>query len=57
MAGFPLITDNHVRQPIVNALLARGWDVVRVVDLLGILALFPSTWVQHTSVGFVFTAP
>lgn len=35
MVGFPLFTDNHVRQPIVNALLARGWDVIRAVDVLG----------------------
>ena len=31
MAGFPLLTDNHVRQPIIKALRARGWDVVRAV--------------------------
>lgn len=35
MAGFPLLTDNHVRQPIIKALRARGWDVVRAVDILG----------------------
>ena len=35
MAGLPLLTDNHVRQPIIKALRARGWDVVRAVDILG----------------------
>lgn len=35
MAGLPLLTDNHVRQPIVIALRARGWDVVRAVDVFG----------------------
>lgn len=35
MARFPLLTDNHVRQPIVDALRRRGWDVVRAVDLFG----------------------
>lgn len=35
MPGFALLTDNHVRQPIVVALKARGWDVVRGVDVLG----------------------
>jgi hypothetical protein len=35
VAGLPLLTDNHVRQPIVEALLALGWDVVRAVDVLG----------------------
>lgn len=33
MVGFPLFTDNHVRQPIVNGLVARGWDVVRAIDV------------------------
>ena len=35
MAGFPVFTDNHIRQPIVKALRARGWDVVRAVDTFG----------------------
>ena len=35
MAGLPLLTDNHVRQPIIKALRARSWDVVRAVDILG----------------------
>ncbi|PYQ47124.1 MAG: hypothetical protein DMF78_24555 [Acidobacteria bacterium] len=35
MAGFPLLTDNHIRQPIVKGLLSREWDVVRAVDVLG----------------------
>ena len=29
----PLLTDNHVRQPIVTALRARGWTVVRSIDV------------------------
>jgi hypothetical protein len=32
---FPLLADNHVRQPIVDALRKAGWDVVRAVDALG----------------------
>jgi hypothetical protein len=35
VAGFPAFTDNHVRQPIVDGLLRRGWKVVRSVDTLG----------------------
>lgn len=35
MAGFPAFTDHHVRQPIVEGLLRRGWRVVRSVDALG----------------------
>jgi hypothetical protein len=35
VAGFPLLTDNHVRQPVIKALRARGWNVVRAVDVLG----------------------
>jgi hypothetical protein len=35
VAGLPLLTDNHVRQPIIKALRTRGWDVVRAVDILG----------------------
>jgi predicted nuclease of predicted toxin-antitoxin system len=35
VAGLPLLTDNHVRQPIIKALQARGWDVVRAVDVFG----------------------
>ena len=34
MAGrFPLLTDNHVRQQLVEALTSRGWDVVRAIDV------------------------
>jgi hypothetical protein len=32
-AGVPLFTDNHVRQQIVDGLRARGWDVVRAIDV------------------------
>jgi hypothetical protein len=32
---FPLFTDNHVRQAIVEGLLREGWRVVRSVDALG----------------------
>jgi Domain of unknown function (DUF5615) len=35
VAGFPILTDNHVRQPIIAGLRARNWDVVRAVDVLG----------------------
>jgi hypothetical protein len=35
VAGFPAFTDNHVRQPIVEGLLRRGWKVIRSVDALG----------------------
>jgi hypothetical protein len=30
---FPLFTDNHVRQQIVEGLRRRGWDVVRSIDV------------------------
>jgi hypothetical protein len=34
MAGrFPLLVDEHVPKPLVQALQRRGWMVVRVVDL------------------------
>jgi hypothetical protein len=32
VAGFPLLTDNHVRQPILEGLRRNGWDVVRAID-------------------------
>jgi hypothetical protein len=32
---FPLLTDNHVRQSIIQALRSRGWDVLRAVDRFG----------------------
>jgi hypothetical protein len=35
VAGFPLLTDNHVRDSIIQALRRAGWDVVRAVDLFG----------------------
>jgi hypothetical protein len=35
VAGIPLLTDNHVREPILKALRARAWDIVRGVDTLG----------------------
>ena len=34
MAGrFLLLTDNYVRQQLVEALTSRGWDVVRAIDV------------------------
>jgi hypothetical protein len=30
---FPLLTDNHVRQQLVDALVLRGWDVRRAIDV------------------------
>jgi len=30
---FPILTDSNVRQQIVEALLGRGWDVVRAIDV------------------------
>ena len=35
MVRFPILTDNHVRQPIVDALRKAGWDVVRAVYVFG----------------------
>ena len=32
---FPLFTDNHIREPLVDGLRRRGWDVVRSVDVFG----------------------
>jgi predicted nuclease of predicted toxin-antitoxin system len=32
-SSFPLFTDNHVRQQLVEALRRRGWDVVRAIDV------------------------
>ena len=33
MAGrFPLYTDADVRGPVIEALISRGWDVVRAID-------------------------
>ncbi len=33
MPRFPLFTDNHVRQQLVDGLLQRGWDVQRAIDV------------------------
>ena len=33
MACLPLFVDNHVRGPVIKALRARGWDIVRAVDV------------------------
>jgi predicted nuclease of predicted toxin-antitoxin system len=30
---FPLFTDNHVRQQIIEGLVREGWDVVRAIDV------------------------
>jgi len=30
---FPLFTDNHVQQAVVEGLLQRGWNVVRAIDV------------------------
>jgi len=32
-AGFLLLTDNNVREPVVKGLRKAGWDVVRTVDV------------------------
>jgi hypothetical protein len=32
---FPLFTDENVDGPLIKALSARGWDVVRAVDVFG----------------------
>ena len=29
---FPLLTDEHIRQPLIKALISDGWDVLRAVD-------------------------
>lgn len=33
MPRFPLFTDNHVRQQLVDGLVLRGWDVQRAIDV------------------------
>jgi hypothetical protein len=30
---FPLFTDNHVRQQLIDGLVLRGWDVQRAIDV------------------------
>jgi predicted nuclease of predicted toxin-antitoxin system len=36
MAGrFPLLTDEHISRALVEGLRARGWDVLRAVDVFG----------------------
>ena len=36
MAGrFALLTDENIPGPLIKALIARGWDVVRAVDVFG----------------------
>jgi predicted nuclease of predicted toxin-antitoxin system len=32
---FPLLTDEHIPDALVEGLRARGWDVVRAVDVFG----------------------
>lgn len=32
---FALFTDENIAGPLIKALIARGWDVVRAVDVLG----------------------
>ena len=32
---FPLLTDEHISNALVEGLRARGWDVVRAVDVFG----------------------
>lgn len=35
MAGrFPIFTDNHVQQALVDGLRRSGWDVVRAIEVL-----------------------
>ena len=30
---FPLLTDEHIRQPLIETLISYGWDVLRAVDV------------------------
>jgi hypothetical protein len=32
---FPLLTDEHISSALVEGLRARGWDVLRAVDVFG----------------------
>jgi hypothetical protein len=32
VAGFPLYTDADIHGPLVDALVLRGWDVLRAID-------------------------
>jgi len=32
---FPLITDENITGPLVQGLRARGWDVVRTIEVFG----------------------
>jgi hypothetical protein len=32
---FPLFTDENVDGPLIKGLIARGWDVVRAIDVFG----------------------
>jgi len=31
--GFPVLTDNHVQQAVVEGLLTEEWDVIRAIDV------------------------
>jgi len=32
---FPLLTDENVSAPVIEGLAARGWDVLRAIELFG----------------------
>src|SRR5262249_14169612 len=32
---FPLLTDENISGPVIEGLRARGWDVVRTIDVFG----------------------
>jgi hypothetical protein len=48
MAGLlPLLTDEHISRALVEGLRARGWDVLRAVDVFG----------QRTGDDLIFVKP
>ena len=57
MAGrFLLLTDNHVRQQLVEALTSRGWDVVRAIDVFPERTSDEVLFAHAAATGWVFVS-
>jgi hypothetical protein len=53
---FPLLTDENVSGPLIEGLKARGWDVVRVVDVLGERSVDPEVFAYAAGRGLALAS-
>jgi Domain of unknown function (DUF5615) len=53
---FPLLTDENVPGPLIEGLKARGWNVLRVVDVFGERSVDPEVFAHAAERGLVLAS-